>query len=94
VLLDHVVVVEQPFARGADVEPAVGAGGEPVVGVLQDGARAGEPGEERGPPSPPGGRQPLAGGEVLRPLGEVLGPEQLAADRAGEEVLPPRGAGL
>ena len=44
--------------------------------------------EERGPPAgafPP--VQPLPRGEGMGPLAQMLGAEQLATDRAGEQVL-------
>jgi hypothetical protein len=89
-------VVEQPLAGGADVDAAIGTAvggrGKPRVRVLQDVAGTGEAGQERGaPPAAPGG-QALPRGEGLRALTEVLGPQQLAADGAGEKVLPGRGA--
>jgi hypothetical protein len=40
VVLDHVVVVEQPFPGGADVDAPIGRAGEPVMRDLQDPARA------------------------------------------------------
>jgi hypothetical protein len=93
VLLHDVVVVEQPFAGRADVGAPVGRVGEADVCALEDAAGVVEPGQERGPPParPPG--QPLPGGQVLGPLGEVLVAQQLAADRAGEQDLAGIGAG-
>jgi hypothetical protein len=35
------------------------------------------------PPSPSSGRQALTGGDLLGPLGQTLGAEQLAADGPG-----------
>jgi hypothetical protein len=58
------------------------------VGFLDDAAGAVQPGEERGPsPGAPAGRQPLTGGDLLGPLGQAFGAEQLAADGPGEPVL-------
>ena len=48
VLLDDVVVVQQPLARGADVRAAIGRGREPGVGRFQDLAGAVQPVEQRG----------------------------------------------
>jgi hypothetical protein len=88
VLLDHVVVVQQPLTGGPDVLAAVGGGGEPRVGILQNSAGAVETRQERSPP-PPGTRdgQTLLRGQGLRPLTEMLGAEQLAADRAREQIF-------
>jgi len=88
VLLDHVVVVQQPLTRGPDVLAAVGGGGEPRVGILQNSAGAVETRQERSP-APAGARdgQPLLRGQGLSPLTEVLGPEQLAADRPREQIF-------
>jgi hypothetical protein len=61
VILDHVVVVEQPFAGGADVGPPVGGGGKPGVRGLEDPPGAVEAVEQWGPAAralPP--VQPLA----------------------------------
>jgi hypothetical protein len=92
VLLHDVIVVEQPFAGRADVGAPVGRVGETQVRALEDAASVVEPGEQRGPPParPPG--QPLPGGQVLGPLGEMLVAQQLAADRAGEQNLAGIGA--
>jgi hypothetical protein len=89
VLLQHVVVVEQPLTRGPDVfGPAPIRGGEPVVGILEDLAGAVETGEKWClPPRPSSGRQPLTGGELPGPLGQALGAEQLAADGPGKPIL-------
>jgi hypothetical protein len=88
VFLDDVVVVQQPLTRGADVFAAVGGGGEPRVGILQNPAGAVETRQERSPP-PPGARagQALLRGQGLGPLAEVLGAEQLAADWTGEQIF-------
>jgi len=83
-----VVVVQQPLTRGPDVLAAVGGGGEPLVGILQNPAGAIETRQERSPP-PPGtcAGQALLRGQGLRPLTEVLGAEQLAADRPREQIF-------
>jgi hypothetical protein len=93
VLLDHVVVVEQPLTGRAHVGLAVTVrvgiadGGEAPVGVFQDLPGVVEPGEERSPPDRPFDRQLLARRQFLGPLGQVLGPQKLASDGAGEAVL-------
>jgi len=87
VLLHHVVVVEQPFTGGADVQGTV-RGGEPALGFLEDPAGSVEPREKWGPsPSPSSDRQALTGGDLPGPLGQALGAEQLAPDGAGEPIL-------
>ena len=86
-LLDDVVVVEQPLAGGADVDAAIGGGGEPGLRIVQDPAGPVQPGEQRGTPAGGPGGEPLALGQVLRALGQVLRAEQLAADRSREEGL-------
>jgi len=89
VLLQHVVVVEQPLTGGADVFGlAPIRGGEPGVGILEDLAGAVETGEKWClPPSPSSGRQALTGRDLPGPLGQALGAEQLAPDRPGEPIL-------
>jgi hypothetical protein len=88
VFLDHVVVVQQPLTRGADVLAAVGGGGEPRVGIRQNPAGAVETRQERcPPPSRLRASQALLRGQGLGPLTEVLGAEQLAADGTGEEIF-------
>jgi hypothetical protein len=85
--LDDVVVVEQPLAGGADVNPAIGGGGQAGLRIVEDAAGPVQPGEERGASAGGPGGEPLAFGQVLRPLGQVLGAEQLAADGSREEPL-------
>ncbi len=93
VLLHHVIVVQQPLAGGADVGAAIGGGGELGVRVIQGAAGVVEPGEERrAPPVRRHLREPLPRGHVLGPLGQVLGAEQLAADRAGQQIVADVGA--
>jgi hypothetical protein len=82
-----VVVVEQPFAGGADIDAAVGGGGEAGLRIVQDAAGPVQPGEERRAPAGGPGGEALALGQVLRALGQVLGAEQLAADGSREEGL-------
>jgi hypothetical protein len=94
VLLHDVVVVEQPVPGRAEVGALVGGSGEARVGALQDAAGAFEAGEQGRAPPAAGSRrrETLAGGRDLGALGEVLGAEELAVDRAGEEVLAGIGA--
>jgi hypothetical protein len=89
VLLDDVVVVQQPLSRGPDVLAAVGRGGEARLGILQNPAGVIETRQERRPP-PAGTRvgQALLRGQGLRPLTEMLGAEQFAADRPRERSFP------
>jgi hypothetical protein len=64
-----------------------------MVGVGQDFAGLLQPGEQRGTPArPPLGREPLRRGQRLGPFGQMLSAEQLAADRAGEQILAGIGA--
>ncbi|HKG90772.1 MAG TPA: hypothetical protein VKA84_02700 [Gemmatimonadaceae bacterium] len=62
------------------------------MGVPQQPASRVEAGEQGRPPPPPparsAGREPLTARDGLRPLGEVLRAEQLAADGAGEQLTP------
>jgi hypothetical protein len=88
VLLDDVVVVEQPVAGGTDVDTAVGGGGEPGVRIVQDAPGPVQAGEERGAAAGGPEGEPLALGQVLRTLAQVLGAQQLAADGSGEKLLP------
>jgi hypothetical protein len=87
VLLDDVVVVEQPVAGGADVDPAVGGGREPDLRIVQDAAGPVQAGEERGATAGGPEGEALALGQVLRALAQMLGAQQLAADGPGEEGL-------
>ena len=81
------VVVEQPFTGGADVEGTV-RGGEPALGFLEDPASSVEPREQWGPPpSPSSDRQALTGRDLSGPLGQALGAKQLAPDRPSEPIL-------
>jgi hypothetical protein len=82
------VVVQQPLAGGAYTGPAVGGGGQLVVGVLQDPTGLLQPDQQRGAPAGAlSGGEPLSGGDDLGPFRQVFGAEQLTANRAGEEVL-------
>jgi hypothetical protein len=88
VVLHHVIVVEQPFAGGADVQAPVGGGAEARVGALEDAPGAVEAVEERRPPAGPFSPvEPLPRREGMGPLAQMLGAEQLATDGTGEQVL-------
>jgi hypothetical protein len=88
VLLDHVVVVEEPLAGGTDADAAVGGDGQALVGVFQDIPGVLQADQERGAPAlPPSRRDPLSGGDGLGPFGQVFDAEQLTTDRASEQVL-------
>jgi mannose-6-phosphate isomerase-like protein (cupin superfamily) len=89
VLLDDVEVVEQPVARRADVDFLVGRGGQPRVGVIEDQPGAVETGEERGATAPAmvAAAEPLAGRDVPGAVDQVLDAEQLAANRAREQLV-------
>ncbi len=92
-ILDHVVVVEQPFSGGPHVRAPVGGGREPGVGAFEDSPGAVEAVEEGGPPArAPAPVEPLAGGQSLGPLGQMLGAEQIATDRPREQVFAGVGA--
>ena len=96
-LLDHVEVVEQPVAGGADVHLAVGGVGEGVTRLLEQLLGLAEAAEERpdvarAEPAParrPGRDvgQPLAARQRAGVAGQALGAEQLAAEGAGTAVL-------
>ncbi len=89
VLLDDVIVVQQPFARGADVGAAIGSGREPGVGRFQDLAGSVQPVEQRGAAAGAlAAVQPLFRGERMGSLRQVLGAKQLTADGPGDEIFP------
>jgi hypothetical protein len=87
VLLDDVIVVEQPVASGADVEAAVRGRGEAGLRIVQDAAGPVQAGEEWGATAGGPEGEPLALGQVLRALAQVLGAQQLAMDGPGEKGL-------
>ncbi|MFL5517933.1 MAG: hypothetical protein ACJ8DJ_17375 [Gemmatimonadales bacterium] len=91
VFLDDMVVVQQPLTGRTDVPPTGGRGGEPRVGIFQNPAGAVEACQQGSPPpaGAGGAGQALLRGQGLGSLTEMFGTEQLAADRAGEEVFPP-----
>ena len=85
VLLHDVVVVEQPLSR----RPDVGLGrSQPGVGAGQDGLRAIQPGQQGCPPPLAATGDPPLAGEGAGPLGQMLGPQQLAPKRYGDQLLP------
>jgi mannose-6-phosphate isomerase len=86
--LDDVKVVEQPFTRRADVEVLIGGGGEPRVRLVEKAARVVEPCEQgRMTTTPAGSRDALGRRDGTSPIGEVLGSEQLAANRARQQLF-------
>jgi hypothetical protein len=87
VLLDHMVVVQQPLAGGTYADTAVCRGVEPGIGVLQDLPVLLQSDQQWRPAWPASGREPLRHGHHLGPFGQVLGAEQLAPNRAGQEIL-------
>ena len=55
--------------------------------VLEDPAAVPEASEKRGlPPSASGGGDPLIAGNRPRAVGELVGPQELAAQRPGEKI--------
>jgi hypothetical protein len=88
VFLDYMEVVEKPFSGRPDVDIGGGGGGEPGVGIVQNAPGVVEPGEQRPAAAPrPDAGEALAGGDGAGAIGEVLRPEQFAADRTGQELL-------
>ena len=87
VLLDHVDVVQQPLAGRADVVIALGRRGQPVVGIGHDPPGLVEPIQQATP------RARGARGEALclrhrsGAVRQVLGTEELAPDRPGDELV-------
>jgi hypothetical protein len=86
-LLDDVIVVEQPFAGRSDIGSLVGRGRQARVRAFEETAGSVEPGQKRGAAAGLRGGQSLAPGDFAGALGQVLRPQELAVDRAGEEVL-------
>ena len=86
VLLDDVVVVEQPVARRSHFAAAVRRIEQSAMGAGENAPRTVQPREQRGLPAPPSG-EPLRLGEGLRPLGQALGAEEVTANRAGQHRL-------
>src|SRR5207237_593025 len=74
VLLHHVEIVEQPVARGADVDLAVGGRGEPLVGVLDQVASLVQPDEQARPVARGPGCPPLRPGQRACPPRELPRP--------------------
>src|SRR5204862_2937026 len=57
--------------------------GQTLIGIVQQRARLDEAGQERcGSPQPPAAAQPLLRRDTACALGELVGAEQLAANRA------------
>ncbi|HEY7612140.1 MAG TPA: hypothetical protein VH764_04045 [Gemmatimonadales bacterium] len=88
-------IVQQPFAGGADVVAAPLGRRQPVVRVGEDAAGLIEAVQEAVAGAGRTLDEPLRLGQRSRPLGQTLAAEQLAPDRAGEELVEPRtGAAL
>jgi hypothetical protein len=83
VLLDDVVVLEQPRPRRTDVNAGDRPCAEPDVGVLEDAPRGLQTREEsRTTKRSVRIRERLRAGEVAGALAESIGPQQLAPERA------------
>jgi hypothetical protein len=86
VLLDDVVVVEEPVGGRSDVQRLRLGRAERRVGVVEDAPRLVEPRQQ-----PRGLRArrmvALSAGELAGAGGELLGAEELAPDGPGDEVL-------
>jgi hypothetical protein len=91
VLLHHVRIVQQPFSGGTDVDVVVGGGRQAVVRVLEDPAGLVQADEQAGAAAGGLGDDPLSARQGAGPVAQVLGAEQLAADRAGEKLVGRRG---
>jgi hypothetical protein len=90
VLLDHVEIVEQPFAGGPDVVVPLLGGGEPIVRVGDDPAGLVEALEEPGAGAGGPRGEPLPLRDRPRALRQQLRAEQLAPDRTGEQLVERR----
>jgi hypothetical protein len=88
VLLHDVVVVEQPIPRRPNVGVLRGRLGESLVRIVEDLTRAGESGEQRGSALAAPVDQLLGTRLGAGALGQMLGAEELSADRTGERFLP------
>ena len=81
-------VVQQPFAGRAYVDIAIGSFCEPGVNVIQDLTGLIEPCEQSGPTRRATSlKNLLSGRDRLGPFREMLGAQQLAADRTGEQLI-------
>ena len=81
-------VVEEPFPGGADVQIPVDGVGEAGVRVVEDATCLVEPGEQgRVAAFLSRASQALGGGDRAGAIAEMLGAEQVTADRAGEQLL-------
>ncbi|MDH4349410.1 MAG: hypothetical protein OEW17_11435 [Gemmatimonadota bacterium] len=87
-VLQHVVVVEQPVTGGADVVPEGAGDAETLVGCFEDLAGPGDAGEEWcAAPRAPAGDEMLPGRNRLGSFPEVLGAKQLSPDRSRQQFL-------
>ena len=84
-------VVEQPLAGGTDIDLVVGGRRQAAVRVLEDPAGLVQPDEQAGAASGGPGDDALGARQGAGSVAEVLGAEQLAADRAGEKLVGRRG---
>src|SRR5204863_2389824 len=88
VLLDHVRIVEEPLARGADVLVGVRGCGEPGSRRLEDVPRIVEPRQQRRAAIPLIERtEDLRARDLADTVGEPLYAEELATDRTGQNVM-------
>ena len=88
VLHHDVVVVQEPFARGADVLPRVGRLRQLVLRRGQDAAGLVQPGEQRRRAAGPAAAgQALATGDLAGPFDQMLEAEQVALNGTRDEFL-------
>ena len=93
VLLDDVEVVQQPFAGRAYVDISVGGFRQPGMNVVQDLAGLIETRQQPGPTRRATSLYDLLSGRnLLGPFREMLGAQQLAADRTSEQLIGSAGA--
>jgi hypothetical protein len=85
-------IVEQPVAGRPDIHFAVSGGGELGVSGIEDATRVIESRQQARSAAAPPDRQSLAPRDRARPFSEVLGTQQLTADRPGEQLIRRLGA--
>ena len=87
-LLNDVIVVQEPLTRGAHLDATADARGEPRVRVVEEQSGVTESEEERAlPRSASSWGETLALGDRPRAVCELIRSQELATQRAGEEVL-------
>ena len=86
-LLDDVVVVEEPVAGRSDVRLRRRGRGQPLVRGVEDALGAFQAREQRGAVAPPATNQCLRSRMGPRAFREMLGAEQLTANRASERFV-------